>query len=194
MSALYNLRHSRLKAYVIGCRAAGRTPEVPQNVADSCKPTMPLLKWQKQAWQASPKPSQGKLSTRLGVGRIHVTVDAAVCHSGWIISGFYLSPHQRSTNSFPPRHQKHTRVSAWMRMESLEGIETQQHQPERQTAHLEQVEDEPRCDALPHSVDEEVDDGKGPDVGVLEALVCQGLHHAWALLLLACSRCWTGLQ
>ena len=90
MSALYNLRHSRLKAYVIGCRAAGRTPEVPQNVADSCKPTMPLLKWQKQAWQASPKPSQGKLSTRLGVCRIHVTISAAVCHRGWIIFGFYL--------------------------------------------------------------------------------------------------------
>ena len=48
-------------------------------------------------------------------------------------------------------------------------------------ADLEEVEDEPGSGALPHGVDEEVNDGKSPDVGVFEALIGQRLHHAGAL-------------
>ncbi len=47
---------------------------------------------------------------------------------------------------------------------------------------LDEEMDEPGSDTCPHNVDEEVANGEEPCEGVLQALLCQGLHDAWRVL------------
>ena len=48
--------------------------------------------------------------------------------------------------------------------------------------YLDEEMDEPGSDTCPHNVDEEVANGEEPGEGVLEALLCQGLHDAGLVL------------